>query len=518
MARTRAFQVLKSSIRDALALESRITPDETVSRKITRRSFGTSALCMSIISSVHPPAYSASVRSQPSVAIIGGGMAGVHCAYRLHTQGIKFSLFESSDRIGGRMFSTKGKSPSGQVVEMGGEFIDADHSNIRRLAQEFGIPLDNIRGDSIANLSRFFIDDRWVSNDELAEAARPLTRQISQDLERARNNPNEYDRLDRMNIVQWLDKCDGLEPFFRKLLIATYTADFGLEADEQSALNLLEYTDTENFTLYHEANERYRVHGGNGTLPQAVAERLPKESLNVGTRLLSISNSNRTYKLTFETDSGNSEFMFDLVVLAVPFTTLRNVELRVEIDERKRWIIDHLGYGKNAKLMGGFTERIWRTANKHDGEVFADEAFQECWDTSRGQPGTSGIITNFIGGNLAVASNRGTPDDRYQLCLKSLESFWHGISRKYIGNSAVRMHWSSNPNALGSYSCYLPGQWQYAGEERRRVDNLFFCGEHTAGSVAGYMEGACKSGARVAREILSTINLKDRARNVPNYD
>lgn len=43
---------------------------------------------------------------QTSVAIVGGGLAGLHAASLLQTAGIDFLLFEARDRLGGRILST----------------------------------------------------------------------------------------------------------------------------------------------------------------------------------------------------------------------------------------------------------------------------------------------------------------------------------------------------------------------------------------------------------------------------
>ncbi|MFO7704451.1 MAG: FAD-dependent oxidoreductase [Halopseudomonas sp.] len=44
--------------------------------------------------------------TQARIAIIGGGLAGLYAAYRLHGLGIEFDLFEARSRLGGRILST----------------------------------------------------------------------------------------------------------------------------------------------------------------------------------------------------------------------------------------------------------------------------------------------------------------------------------------------------------------------------------------------------------------------------
>lgn len=49
---------------------------------------------------------------RPSVAIVGGGLAGLYAARRLHALGIGFHLFEARDRLGGRILSTNDRGHS----------------------------------------------------------------------------------------------------------------------------------------------------------------------------------------------------------------------------------------------------------------------------------------------------------------------------------------------------------------------------------------------------------------------
>src|SRR4029077_17440216 len=59
------------------------------------------------------------------VAVVGAGIAGLTCAYRLQRAGVRVRIYEAQERVGGRMFSGRGLFADGQVVELGGELIDS---------------------------------------------------------------------------------------------------------------------------------------------------------------------------------------------------------------------------------------------------------------------------------------------------------------------------------------------------------------------------------------------------------
>src|SRR6476646_11977900 len=66
-------------------------------------------------------------------------------------------------------------------------------------------------------------------------------------------------------------------------------------------------------------------------------------------------------ELTFQNGSRTTSATYDAVVLAMPFTTLRQVELDASLGlpAWKVQAIQKLGYGNNAKMMLGFKGRPW---------------------------------------------------------------------------------------------------------------------------------------------------------------
>ena len=70
-----------------------------------------------------PRAAPSSNRSQPRIAIVGAGAAGITCAYRLHQAGFASSVFEANSRSGGRTWTLRGFFKDGQHTEHGGQLI-----------------------------------------------------------------------------------------------------------------------------------------------------------------------------------------------------------------------------------------------------------------------------------------------------------------------------------------------------------------------------------------------------------
>lgn len=447
------------------------------------------------------------------IAIVGGGIAGVHAAFRLHQAGVDFTLFEASDRLGGRMHTGRDLFADGQVCEIGGELIDSNHATLFELAEELDIQLDDRQGGPFAALTidTYWVDGRKVDEDLLIEQLGAVADGVLADLEAADSDDLAYAALDTESLADWLARRVPLSmyPELHRVLAVAYRGEFGLEVQEQSALNLIYLVglDTDAFRIFGESDERHHAHLGNDTFVSRMAEQLPEEAVALGHRLVRVS-GHGPYRLVFEGPIGRVFEAFDRVVFALPFSTLRRVDLSdLKLSDEKRALVNELGYGTNAKIMAGFQQPVWRRDHGASGSATTDLPFQQCWDTSIGQAGPSAILTNFVGGRQGVDSGQGTPEAWVsEVFLPGLEQVFEGAIDAWDG-TAVRMHWPSAPYALGSYTCYLPGQWATWATEGTREGDLHFCGEHASADFQGWMEGAAESGGRVATEILDDLGL-----------
>jgi len=448
----------------------------------------------------------------PRIIIVGAGTAGLTCAYRLQQAGVSAQVIEAEKRVGGRMYSLRDTFPDGQLAELGGEFVDTGHWALRRLVRELGLSLIDIVAADGERKPIFFFQNRRISVPEIIDAFRPLVPRIRKDMAPLRGviptykQPHRAKSLDRLSLAEWLE-TRGVTGALRSLLETAYVGEFGLEAAEQTALNLLLMIGTkpESFEPFGESDERFHIAEGTDSVPTRLAEQL-KRSVELDTRLEAVHRrATGTYVLTVHQAGMARDFNADKVVLAIPFSVLRHVDLAgVELPVVKRLAIATLGYGTHTKLMTGFTRRVWHDTNGNGSSV-SDLPYQSSWEVSRGQPGTHGILTNFTGGQRSLILGEGTPDERAVEFAGQLERIFPGVKEAHT-KFAVRFRWATARSFLGSYACYKPGQYTtIAGAEGEAVDGLHFAGEHTSLAFQGFMNGAVESGERAAREILASL-------------
>lgn len=98
---------------------------------------------------------------------------------------------------------------------------------------------------------------------------------IGEDYRKARSNPQEAGRLDRLSTSEYMTRI-GMEGWIRDCMEVLFKMEMGLECEEQSALTFISQLapDREGKTMLFDLHdERYLVKGGAQRLPDALAAR-----------------------------------------------------------------------------------------------------------------------------------------------------------------------------------------------------------------------------------------------------
>jgi monoamine oxidase len=507
---------LANAVEEAVA---KIADEES---RTTRRSFlkgaGATVAGATLLGRLAGPARAASgLPSGTRIVVVGAGLAGLTCAYRLQQAGYAAQIYEASGRIGGRCYTGRGEFADGQIYEHGGELIDNNHIDMKHLAQELGFTLDNLYNaetNGTEQLGYFFGQPYTYA--QMTDDLKTIWQQLHKDVSAA-SYPTLYNsyttrgqELDQMTLYQWIENYvpGGHSSPLGQLLDVAYNIEYGGESTVQSSLNmlyLLGYVGQGQFRTFGKSNEKFHVNGGNDQVPTALATKLGSQ-ITTNTPLTAIKlNRDGSYTLTFANGSGSFTKVADRVVLALPFSILRGVDFsKAGFNQVKTWAINELGMGTNSKVHVQFNSRFWRDQGC-TGETYSDRGYQNTWEVSRAQPGPSGLLVWYTGGNPGTAVGSGTVQSQVeQNFLPWIEPVLPGATAQWNGR-ATRDYWTGYQWTKGSYSYWKAGQYtRFSGAEKEASGNCHFCGEHTSQDFQGYLQGGVETGQRAASEILAS--------------
>ena len=251
MARTPLFTVLRRSLRLAQHANVSGEPADSAtdrwrdSMRMSRRTFvaGGTVVAAGLATgcapaSRRPSSATGGARADDEpIVIVGAGIAGLTCAYRLRAAGLPVRVMEAQSRTGGRMYSLRNHFADGQVCELGGELIDTGHSHIRALAGELNIGLNDLATDDpTLDDTVWFVDGVRRTEADVVREFQPLARRIEAALaplgsspDPTAANPQGAVALDRMTLTQWFDQ-EGVSGWLRKLLDVAYTTSSSLRS------------------------------------------------------------------------------------------------------------------------------------------------------------------------------------------------------------------------------------------------------------------------------------------------
>lgn len=428
------------------------------------------------------------------VVVIGAGLAGLSAGLELKKHNIDFKIFEGQGRIGGRVLTTRDFLYSGHSVDLGGEFIGAEHSNMLSLCKRYNLPLQD-RYDSKGEFSRkicWEVDGRKYSEQEVISQLSYYFPLIKSDLEKMGENisakdynPHAY-YLDHLSIDQYFDKI-GISGWFRKLLVSIFKNSMGISTADQTAINFLWFMHEGLLEKFELLDEQYRIIGGTDLLVSSMAKEIQGKIETEKILEAVIEKKSGEYELVFK---GGQSVIAKKVIITIPFSVLKNVDFKVNGFSEKQKIINSLKYAQHSKHLLGFEEPLWRQRG-FSGEVWTNNPYECSWEH------TSGVDKMPESGITIFTSMPCGMQDS----INQFSKTFPGV--KYTKGFVY--DWSQNRFSNGSYSVYSVGDCTlFAGKEGLPVGGIHFAGEHTSLDYQSYMEGAVETGIRAAKEALNS--------------
>jgi monoamine oxidase len=503
--------------------------EEEHERRLTRRAFlGEAAAAGVALSAAGVGAGAARAATTARIAVVGAGLAGIRCAHMLWTGGsrIASTVYEAdTTHLGGRCWSLRGYFQNGLVGEHGGAFINHDETTIRNLAKSLGLKEEVVNGgDLLSGEEIYWFDGKPYTYAEANDDWGAIGYPVFQSAYKQAPWPQRYNaftsegrRLDSVTIPDWLDQTGiSSSSRFGRLMLANSVSEYGGDPSDQTALNLLyllAWNSPNSLEPLPGYDEKYHIVGGNDQIVTQMVAELPSGTIKQGYQLIALKdNGNGTYSLTFQVGNKTTQVTADHVVLALPFSTLRNVDLsKANLSPLKMRAIQQLGMGQSAKIHVQVQRKTWPPLG-YSGVSYTDwNAFCVCWDDSV-PLGTAGpaILLCYPGGStgknvLSGAAHGKAPVKDVSWFLSQIEPIFPGTSAAYSG-LAYEDHWSVDPWHLGAYSYWRLGQYTgFSGYEGVQEGGVHFAGEHTDPEEQGFLNGAVTSGERAASEVMHQV-------------
>lgn len=439
------------------------------------------------------------------VAVIGGGFAGLAAAWYLQQCGVSVTVFEASDRLGGRVFTDHDFIPD-KTVEVGAELIGTNHAMWIELADAFGLERVEISTDEDYEQADLYVRLRLGDHDLDSDERKQLFVELEPVIDAIGDDARDIDQFkpwrspnaavfDAMTVAERLDQIMGpVSTRARAAMDLIVGNDNCSPPEHQSYLGLLAQVsagrmgdDQKGLRGYWEYTETHRCRGGNQQLAHQLAAALPDIRYDSPVEKVTI-DEGVTAGISWGGTAPGEE-AFDFAVLAAPPTSWPVVESAYPW-EPAEWTMTH---GPAVKHLSAFDVPYWLDERLAPSALW--DRMGTLWESTDNQGEWGGFgLSVFSGGDFVRAGSD------YPALLDE-------IFPGYAPTAVQFADWPSVPYIWTGYSVPARGEVGTVGRNLAVpfAAQMFFAGEQAYVPFLGYMEGALRSGARAARDIVAAV-------------
>ncbi|MEW6277725.1 MAG: FAD-dependent oxidoreductase [Candidatus Eremiobacterota bacterium] len=414
--------------------------------------------------------------------VIGAGMAGVAAASRLAAAGVKTTVLEGRDRIGGRIWTNRAL---GFPLDLGAMWIEGTHGNpLVDLAAKYRV--------------RTVEDtDRWLAADH---DGRRLDAALEDQVEaRVASLQRRLEELDPDADLSWaqavsrvLDGKERKDPFLQRV-VSSFVA--GIETTSSAAADDLSFAwgaSDEGFE-----GDDLLMPDGYGAIVDGLASGL---DIRRGHLVERMEHSSEGVRVSV---TGRGTFEADLAVVTLPLGVLRagGVSFHPDLPADKKAALQRLRMGVLDKVVLKFPRATWPAVDKFSYLSKVPGEFPEFlnWNRFAAKP----VLIGFMAARFA-REMEALPDDK--VVARAMAVLRRIVGKLPDPEAHLIWRWGRDPFARGSYS-YVPVGSTLSDYDlmARPVGRLLFAGEATSRQHFASVNGAYLSGLREADRALSIL-------------
>ena len=431
------------------------------------------------------------------VAVLGAGLAGLSAARDLKRSRADVIVLEARDRVGGRVEAVT--LPDGRSVQAGGEVFGPGHTSYGELVEELGLAVEPSYVADPGEITWGLVDGVYVGDDApwMSEAERRDEERVQSAFVKLAATVDPDDpwahpdaaELDAISLAEWLRRHDALPAVRRRHELAALSlasdsperTSLLAELRKHAALGGEHFYDLERW-------ESLRVADGSAAVPAALAAELGPGTIRFGAVVRKIAIDGGRTAVTL---SDGEEIAAEAIVCTIPAGPLRALEITGLSDARLRSLRSHR-QALAAKMVAAYDASFWLRAGQN-GLAECEWLFGSTW------PQRPGVLSMLVPPERFSAF-LATPDAaRSSSVLDGLVALYGEQAR--FPMAMLERAWGVDPFTQGYIASWAPGDLTRVGPLHGTHEPPFYL----AGSdhwVAGYMEGAVRTGRDAARAAL----------------
>ena len=445
------------------------------------------------------------------VVVIGAGYAGLTAMHELRKAQKNVLLLEARDRVGGRVWTQR--FDDGSYVDLGGAWVGPTQDRLYALAREFGV--ETFKTYDEGKSTQFFRGrvkrykglipplpiGALLSLDAAIKKLNKLAKTV--DLAEPWMTPNAR-QFDSMTLATWMNGQMGFEvarQFFKIAAEAIWAAD----PVEISLLHALFYIksgrDLDTLMNVKNGAQEERFVGGAQTTADRVAATF-LDRIHFNEPVNAIIQDGEQVRIVTET----ATYQAKRVVITVPPALQNRIDFQPLLPAQRAQLIQRMPMGAVWKCYAIYDKPFWREQSLNGLAATPDGHVTVTFDNSppakSGNNAGQGVLMGFVLGNQAKEFSALSDEDRKLSALHSFATFFGPQALKpihYLDHSFMNEEWSR-----GCYAGLMgPGVWTTLGPTLREpIGRIHWAGTETSDIWNGYIDGAVRSGERVAKEVM----------------